>query len=176
MEWTQQYEIIRDKITTALATQGRRFSLQNTADLLGVGIGKVRAWERGQRPSADDLETIGRALGFSAQWLLFREGKPYGEADRPIPAASPRPLATTDQTTRPAAGEGLTQQMEALERLLRKANAPDEDIREGLLSLVKAHRPATYPTAEFEQGPGPYGEAAEEPSPYPGKTDKKLAG
>lgn len=175
MKWAQQYEIIRDKITAALATQGRKFSLQNAADLLGVGIGKVRAWERGQRPSADDLETIGRQFGFCAQWLLFREGKPYGEADRPIPAASPRPLATADQATRPAAGaaDSLTQQMEALERLLRKANAPDEDVREGLLSLVKAYRPATYPTAEFEQKPDPYGEAAEDQAPYP---DKKRAG
>ena len=41
-----------------------------------VTRGKAKHWEHGQRPSADDLEKIGKILGLSARWLLYGEGDP----------------------------------------------------------------------------------------------------
>jgi len=82
--WAEQYEIIKDKISS----EGGSPSLKGVADRLGVSRGKVQAWAGGQRPSADDLELIGRELGFSAGWLLFGEGPIYREEQGGAKAAA----------------------------------------------------------------------------------------
>lgn len=66
-----------------LRASGRDYSFQALATLLGVGKGKVQAWEKGQRPSADDLANIARVLGLRPAWLLLGEGDP--ESDHVAP-------------------------------------------------------------------------------------------
>nr|WP_321513117.1 hypothetical protein [uncultured Pseudodesulfovibrio sp.] len=59
-----------------LSTLGGRISLTQLDSFLGVTRGKSRNWSKGQRPSADDLETIAYKLGFNPIWLLTGIGDP----------------------------------------------------------------------------------------------------
>jgi phage repressor protein C with HTH and peptisase S24 domain len=77
-QWNRQLEVIRKKVSEAPELGGHKITYQNMADLLNVSKGKVEAWHKGQRPSADDLEKIGKKLGLSAHWLLYGEGQPEG--------------------------------------------------------------------------------------------------
>lgn len=82
MEWPRQFEIIERIIAERLARRGLKYTLANACELLGakVKVPKLQAWKRGQRPSADDLETLAVALGLSPAWLLLGAGKPLDEA------------------------------------------------------------------------------------------------
>lgn len=64
MRWPQQLEIIIDKYCSSELAKDEQFVRSTFAKFLGISTGKAQAWERGQRPSADDLETISRKLGF----------------------------------------------------------------------------------------------------------------
>lgn len=75
MIWQEQYEIIKKKADAYFRQQGKAYSFQTMATLLGVGRGKVQAWEKGQRPSAEDLAAMSKELGLSAEWLLLGSGK-----------------------------------------------------------------------------------------------------
>ncbi len=46
---------------------------------LGVSQGCMQAWERGQLPSAKDMLTMHKKLGFSYSWLISGEGEPFAE-------------------------------------------------------------------------------------------------
>ncbi|MHC1701817.1 MAG: XRE family transcriptional regulator [Humidesulfovibrio sp.] len=74
--WKKQYPIIKAKADAALKAEGKSYSLASMAGLLGASRGKVQAWERGQRPSADDLQKMAEVLGLSPAWLLLEEGEP----------------------------------------------------------------------------------------------------
>lgn len=78
MEWPRQFEIIERIIAERLAGSGLKYTLANACELLGakVKVPKLQAWKRGQRPSADDLETLAVALGLSPAWLLLGAGQP----------------------------------------------------------------------------------------------------
>ena len=80
MRWPQQLEIIIDKYCSSELAKDEQFVRSTFAKFLGISTGKAQAWERGQRPSADDLETISRKLGFSPHWLLLGEGEPFDHA------------------------------------------------------------------------------------------------
>lgn len=74
--WKNQYPLIKAKADAALKADGKSYSLVSMAGLLDVSRGKVQAWERGQRPSADDLQKMAEVLGFSPAWLLLEDGEP----------------------------------------------------------------------------------------------------
>lgn len=76
VKWQEQFEIIKARISHRLAEHGKGYSAVNAAELLGASRGRVRAWETGQRPSADDLESMSEVLGLSPAWLLLGEGEP----------------------------------------------------------------------------------------------------
>lgn len=76
MDWQQQYAIIKNKSSALLRAEGRDYSFQTMATLMGVGRGKVQAWEKGQRPSAEDLATMSETLGLAPEWLLLGTGDP----------------------------------------------------------------------------------------------------
>jgi hypothetical protein len=80
MEWSKQFEIIKKEISRMLEFEGKKWSDQAAADALGLNIGKIRAWKKGQRPAAEDLEVLSRELGFSAEWLLLGKGTPKGDS------------------------------------------------------------------------------------------------
>jgi len=74
MNWTQQYEIIKELISKKTGENPSRVAV---AQFLEVTRGKVQAWDTGQRPSADDLETIARKLEISPVWLLLGDDPAY---------------------------------------------------------------------------------------------------
>ena len=84
--WLEQYEIIKNKISDRLAINRRNYSAVNAAALLGVSRGKVRSWEAGQRPSADDLEKMAQILGLRPAWLLLGKGDPESDNVAPVKA------------------------------------------------------------------------------------------
>ncbi|WP_179217054.1 hypothetical protein [Humidesulfovibrio mexicanus] len=65
-----------------MAGSGLKYTLANACELLGakVKVPKLQAWKKGQRPSADDLETLAVTLGLSPTWLLLGVGQPQDEA------------------------------------------------------------------------------------------------
>ncbi len=78
IDWLSQFSLIRRLIAQHIPTgRNGKFSAQAAEKFLGVTPKKWRAWEKGQRPSAGDLEIIGRVLGLQPQWLLFGEGTPF---------------------------------------------------------------------------------------------------
>ncbi|MEZ7197044.1 helix-turn-helix domain-containing protein [Pseudodesulfovibrio karagichevae] len=72
MKWLQQFELIKKEFSDSQREKATNASI---ASYFGVSLGKVQAWKRGQRPSADDLEVISRKLGLSPEWLLLGEGE-----------------------------------------------------------------------------------------------------
>ena len=81
MNWTQQFEIIVKIISVELARQGLKWTDANAGELLGIKTSKLQAWRKGQRPTADDLETICRVLNLRPEWLLMGSGLPRDEED-----------------------------------------------------------------------------------------------
>lgn len=141
MNWAQQFQIIKEIASKKIATAGGRFSLAQLDRLLGITPGKSRHWDKGQRPSADDLELLARKLGLSPRWLLLREGEPEGETS--IPADT---------------GETTAQRLESIERYMLKYNAPDEEVRAAFLAALGVNAKAgtgsadqNIPHAEFDQ-------------------------
>lgn len=49
------------------------------AKALGVSQGKMQYWEKGNWPSAEDLEVLHKKMGFSYRWLITGEGEPFDE-------------------------------------------------------------------------------------------------
>lgn len=47
------------------------------AKFLGVSQGKTQHWEKGQWPSAKDIENIHKKLGISCTWLVTGEGEMF---------------------------------------------------------------------------------------------------
>ncbi|WP_084630843.1 XRE family transcriptional regulator [Desulfovibrio aminophilus] len=87
--WAQQIEYIKKKSANILNSQGKEFTQRSFASFLDVSYGKVQAWERGQRPHADDLEKMSRILNLSPEWLLMGEGEPERMGIRRLGANAP---------------------------------------------------------------------------------------
>lgn len=80
-KWPAQFALISSLISAHIPV-GRKgkFSAVAAERFLGVTPKKWNAWAKGQRPSAGDLECIGRKLGLASEWLLYGEGEPFAEA------------------------------------------------------------------------------------------------
>lgn len=74
MKWPEQFEIISEKISSKT---GEKATVSAIAQFFEVSRGKVQAWSRGQRPSADDLENIAHKLEISPVWLLMGDTPGY---------------------------------------------------------------------------------------------------
>lgn len=80
-KWLAQFAFISSLISANIpAGRKGKFSAVAAERFLGVTAKKWNAWARGQRPSAGDLERIGRKLGLASEWLLYGEGEPFVEA------------------------------------------------------------------------------------------------
>lgn len=132
--WPNQFEIIRERIARALSIRKAAASQQRMADFLGVTRAKVQAWTGGQRPCADDLETIARKLHLSGHWLLLGEGDPEGQAQ---PATPPIEHPVDPFVTR----------LQEVIRSLHEADAPNEMIREAIFTFLRNPQPPPPPTA-----------------------------
>lgn len=97
-KWLEQFAFISSLIRMQIPL-GRKGKISAVAAerFLGVTPKKWNAWARGQRPSAGDLECIGRRLGLTSQWLLYGEGAPFVEnavdASSPVEQADVRSAA-----------------------------------------------------------------------------------
>lgn len=136
LEWSQQFEIIKDKMAEILSESGQNFSIAKLAAFLDLKKGKVQAWSTGQRPNADDLELIARKLDFSAHWLLLKEGNPFGASVSAEAAPSTTPLTE------------LGKELQDIKTTLETVGASETEIKQALLDYVSGARtPQEQPIA-----------------------------
>lgn len=76
MDWKKQFVIIGKIIAERLASEGKKYTLANAAELLDVKIPKLQAWGKGQRPNIEDVEKLVQSLGISVEWLILGKGNP----------------------------------------------------------------------------------------------------
>lgn len=139
--WTEQLKIIEEKIAEKTGARGGQPSAVGMAEYLGQGVtrGKVQAWRKGQRPSADDLEIIARCLGLSADWLLLGEGPPErgrAGARKPEPPAPPSQADSAPQARHPAPESPLARELREVRMELEAAGFEATEIREALARLL----------------------------------------
>jgi len=117
------------------------------ASYLGVSHGKVQSWTEGQRPSADDLQTMALKLGLSPRWLLLGVGDPEGQ-DLGAQAADP-----------------LVLRLDAVARAMREAGASEESVLRTLRDMVDGE---IAKLASEEAAAGGLARAAEDRADYGG--------
>ncbi|MEZ6854347.1 helix-turn-helix domain-containing protein [Halodesulfovibrio aestuarii] len=106
----------------------KRVGRGSIADFLGVSQGKVRAWEDGQRPSADDLELLVKLFNFSPKWLLTGKGETFlGEETKKMPKKDSKTVAVTDP---------IAQRLETATRLLKETGASPEVIQQAIMKIL----------------------------------------
>lgn len=76
MAWAQQFEILHKIISSRLSEEGKKATLKNAANYLGVPIHKYQAWKDGQRPVTEDLRMLAQEFEFNPDWLLLGKGIP----------------------------------------------------------------------------------------------------
>jgi len=148
MNITQQIEIIKKEISQQLEEIGKSWSAQAAADFLGINVGKIRAWEKGQRPQSNDLEILARKCKFSTRWLLLLEGDPFDDTKY---EKSPIPKEEFDEHLSQAQREMLT-----FRRIMAELGTPNEEIAKGVMAIAmgKTRDPKSYSTAEPPADPG----------------------
>lgn len=121
MDWKQQFEIIWEISKKKLAAQGLNISQAKLESLLEVSTGKAQSWKRGQRPSADDLQTMAVKLGLSPSWLLLGQGEPQACDEAPqesVPAGLMSSRLATVETTMREAGAPYLDVLQSLRAML----------------------------------------------------------
>ncbi len=130
-------EIIKDRIK--IKTRAKRVSRGKVAEFLGVTEGKLRAWEAGQRPSADDLQNLVVLLNFTPNWLLTGEGEVFlGEEASAQPEAQKETVAVTDP---------IAQRLEIATRILKESGASPEVIQQAVMKILDSQN-ETHTQAE----------------------------
>lgn len=76
MEWKQQFEILNKIIFQRISEEGRKPTLKNAAEYLGIPVHKYQAWKDGQRPVTEDLRMLAQEFEFRPDWLLLGVGEP----------------------------------------------------------------------------------------------------
>lgn len=72
------FEIIYEKYSDIAISMGSNPSVLGFSKFLGLkNDGKVKAWKKGQWPSAEDLASMHEKLGFSYRWLVTGKGDPF---------------------------------------------------------------------------------------------------
>ncbi|GAB7511255.1 hypothetical protein [Bilophila wadsworthia] len=86
-DFSYLFDIIYDKFIESCRRSGTPSGTLALGKFLGHGHdGRVRAWKKGQWPSAEDCWTIEKKLGFNLRWLITGEGEPFDEAEPPHPS------------------------------------------------------------------------------------------
>jgi len=147
--------------------------------------GRVRAWKRGQWPSAEDIWDIHQKMGFSLGWLVSGEGEPFAEhgpdtrPHTPEAGAEAR-VSRVEQLEREIAQrtKELAQTVDERDKLLRElldvqrenmmllreraAGKRDLGEQDGKDSFLMEAR-AVYGTKTFHESLGEYGDEKEKP-------------
>lgn len=105
-DFSQSYDIIYDNFIKSDVASSFPRSRTGLARFLGHGHdGKVRAWEKGQWPSAYDCWVIHKKMGFCLEWLLTGEGEMLTTSPQPATAEAPQqPRATAKIPAVPVLG------------------------------------------------------------------------
>lgn len=131
-------ELIKDRI--AKTTRAKRVSRGKVAEFLDVTEGKIRAWEAGQRPSADDLQNLVVLLNFAPNWLLTGEGEVFrGEGTLKTVSVESEDVAVTDP---------IAQRMKVAVDLLNQAGASPEVIQQAIMKILDSQN---EPHTEVEE-------------------------
>jgi transcriptional regulator with XRE-family HTH domain len=124
----QLFELLKELIAKEL--HKKSVGRGKIAEYLNVSQGKVRAWEDGQRPSADDLERLVKLFNFSPTWLLTGEGSAFlGEETE----AQPK-----EQVTQVAVTDPVSQRLETATRLLKEVGASPETIQQAIMKILES--------------------------------------
>lgn len=75
--FSQLYKNIYDFYKKSEFSRDEGNSKLALAKFLGVSQGKTQHWEKGQWPSAKDIENIHKKLGISCSWLVTGEGEMF---------------------------------------------------------------------------------------------------
>lgn len=87
-DFSHLFEIIYDTFKKSPLVSKFGTAKLSLAKALNVSQGKMQYWEKGNWPSAEDLEAIHKKMGFSYRWLVTGEGTPFDEAEPPHPSLS----------------------------------------------------------------------------------------
>lgn len=104
-DFSKNFQLVYDKFIEHLAEHKKFPSLAELGRFLGHGHdGKVRAWKKGQWPSAEDCALIEKLLGFDLRWLVTGEGEPSGGAPPPVEVTKSESAPTPAPSSIPIAG------------------------------------------------------------------------
>lgn len=74
------FEIIYEKYSDIAISMGSNPSVLGFSKFLGLkNDGKVKAWKKGQWPSAKDCWWLAKKFSLNIEWLLTGEGNPFDE-------------------------------------------------------------------------------------------------
>ncbi len=100
-DFSQQFPSIYNKYVSLSMTAAVSPSKRQFAIFLGhENDGKVRSWERGQRPSAEDCWLLHKKLGCNLDWLVSGQGEPWPEQGEVFPK-----VVSYDTRVKPVAGQ-----------------------------------------------------------------------
>lgn len=77
--WAKNYQIVYSYYRTRNQAKKLKLSHRSFCEFLGISLGKREKWQKGQWPSAEDLNSLHNKLGFSYRWLITGEGDPFEE-------------------------------------------------------------------------------------------------
>ena len=121
----QLFELVKELIAKKL--HKKSVGRGKIAEYLGVSQGKVRAWEEGQRPSSDDLESLVKLFNFSPTWLLTGEGNTFlGEGTE-----------AAEQKKDESITDPIAQRMKVAADSLEKAGASPELIQQTFFKILE---------------------------------------
>ena len=78
-QFTERFELIYKKYCELAKANGLPTSKSALSRFLGVTLGNMQKWEKGQIPTASGLQAIHDKLGFSYAWLIAEQGEPFEE-------------------------------------------------------------------------------------------------
>ena len=136
---TELFEIIKKKISEI--THVKNVGRGRIAEFLDVNPGRVRAWETGQRPSADDLELLSEKLDFNPVWLLTGRGDVFiqvGESEK----------AESWQEGAPVT-DPIAQRMKVATEILKESGASSEVIQQAVMKILDSQN-ETHTQAETD--------------------------
>ena len=130
------FDIIYDKFIELCKSSGTTPGTLTFGKFLGHGHdGRVRAWKKGQWPSAEDCWTIEKKLGFNLRWLITGEGEPFDEAE-PLHPSLPVPeiQTVTDPRLQELERENaeLTVELRGALKEIRQLNEEKRELEERL--------------------------------------------
>lgn len=122
-DWSEHYEMVYDIFCKNNYSKNIKPTIRGFCDFIGISLGKRQKWEAGQWPSADDLLSLHKKMGFSYAWLVAGEGEPFDTPTQQIiqhtTLAPPKPELDMQQ---------LLARLEAIEKKVGvRGTGADED-------------------------------------------------